>query len=256
MSSPNFKTYHPHLTGVMLMESTTLPTFVNSTTHSTVDLAGLTLWLLPSQTESRFSERLLGPISISPHKSSSPANRSILLVVMVALLTQATSGFMRTTLLMRLAQFIKEEAGPTVLNAVLCLTAVIVKLAKPVSSLMSIISTRLKSTVMWAVKKLWWMKFINVDLSAAQSLIPLTLKLIHMVFTTIQLDVLKKITLSVSLDGVRKTVSSIGVFVTLGVLIGVKMVSSESFVESTTLILRVIATLVCLPTLGLKPSSM
>jgi hypothetical protein len=27
-------------------------------------------------------------------------------------------------------------------------------------------------------------------------------------------------------------------------------------VESTTLILRVIATLVCLPTLGLKPSSM
>jgi len=100
------------------------------------------------------------------------------------------------------------------------------------------------------------MKFINVDLSAAQSLIPLTLKLIHMVFTTIQLDVLKKITLLVSLDGVRKTVSSIGVFVTLGVLIGVKMVSSESFVESTTLILRVIATLVCLPTLGLKPSSM
>jgi hypothetical protein len=60
----------------------------------------------------------------------------------------------------------------------------------------------------------------------------------------------------VSLDGVRKTVSSIGVFVTLGVLIGVKMVSSESFVESKTLIFRVIATLVCLPTLGLKPSSM
>jgi len=67
---------------------------------------------------------------------------------MVALLTQATNGFMRTTLLMRLAQFIKEEAGPTVLNAVLCHTAVIVKLAKLVSFLMSIISTRLKSTVM------------------------------------------------------------------------------------------------------------
>jgi hypothetical protein len=72
---------------------------------------------------------------------------------MVALLTQATSGFLRTTLLMRLAQFIKEEAGPTVLNAVLCLTAVIVKLAKPVLSLMSITSIRLKSTVMLAVKK-------------------------------------------------------------------------------------------------------
>jgi hypothetical protein len=120
----------------------------------------------------------------------------------------------------------------------------------------SITFTKLKSTVLLAVKKLWWTKFINVDLSAAQLLIHLTSKLIPMVFTTIQLDVSKRTMLSVSLVGVRRTASSFGVFVTHGEPTGVKMGSLESFVESTTLTLRVIANLVCLPTLGLTPSNM
>ncbi len=256
MSFPNFKTYHPHLTGVMLTVSTTLPTSVNNTTLSTVDLVGLMLWLPSSQTESRFCARLPGPTSIFPLSSSFPASRLIPLVVTVANHYKPTNGFLKTTSLMRPAPFIKEEAGPTVLNVALCLSAVIVKLAKHVLFPTSITFTKLKSTVLLAAKKLWWTKFINVDLSAAQLLIHLTSKLIPMVFTTIQLDVSKRTMLSVSLVGVRRTASSFGVFVTHGEPTGVKMGSLESFVESTTLTLRVIANLVCLPTLGLTPSNM
>ena len=55
---------------------------------------------------------------------------------------------------MRPAPFIKEEAGLTVLNVALCLSAVIVKLAKHVLFPTSITFTKLKSTVLLAVKKL------------------------------------------------------------------------------------------------------
>lgn len=50
---------------------------------------------------------------------------------------------------------------------------------------------------------------------------------IPMEFITIHLEDLRKITKSVLLVGVKKTVSNIGAFVILGVAIGVKMVSSK-----------------------------
>jgi hypothetical protein len=74
------------------------------------------------------------------------------------------------------------------------------------------------------------MKFSNVVQFHAQLLTQKLLLNTLMVFIMIHLVDLRKITKSVLLAGVKKTVLNIGAFVILGVAIGVMMVSLKSSV--------------------------
>jgi hypothetical protein len=74
------------------------------------------------------------------------------------------------------------------------------------------------------------MKFSNVVQFHAQLLTPKLLLNTLMVFIMTHLVDLKKITKSVLLAGVKKTVLNIGAFEILGVAIGVMMVSLKSSV--------------------------
>ena len=72
---------------------------------------------------------------------------------MVAHHTCLINGYTRTSSQMKPVQFIKEEAGQTVLDVVPCRCAEIVKLARHVSFQTSIISIKLRSMVLLKEKR-------------------------------------------------------------------------------------------------------
>lgn len=75
------------------------------------------------------------------------------MAAMVEMPTMGINGSLKITLLTRLALYIRQEDGITVLAAVLCLCAATVNLARPATSLKSTMSTKLMSTVTLKAKR-------------------------------------------------------------------------------------------------------
>ena len=100
------------------MESTISPILKTNTSLSIAVRAGLKLPRQPSRTELRFSARQPGPISTLHPRFSFRVNKRMMDATVVTLTTH-TSGFIKITSQMKLAQFTRQEVGTTESVAVL-----------------------------------------------------------------------------------------------------------------------------------------